>query len=90
VDGAPAFDPPRQKQRLGFGRDRIALSVRHAAPRFDRDPAVRSLPDLQRFRRRRELDVLGSRERGLRLRPPSKGRYRLALLETVEMPRTRG
>jgi len=30
------------------------------------------------------------RERGLRLRPPSKGRYRLALIETVEMPRTRG
>jgi hypothetical protein len=89
VDGAPAFDSRRLKQRLGVGRDRIALSLRQAAPRFDRDGRA-IVARSPRFRRRRELDVLGLRERGLRLRPPSKGRYRLALIETVEMPRTRG
>ena len=49
MDGAPAFDSRRLKQRLGVGRDRIALSLRQAAPRFDRDPAVRSSPDPHGF-----------------------------------------
>lgn len=40
--------------------------------------------------RLRTLDVFGSLERGLRLRAPSKGRYRLALVEIVEMRLRKG
>jgi hypothetical protein len=76
--------PPRQKVATRLrARPRRVVGASGGAtvrPRPGRAIVARS----PRFRRRRELDVLGSHEPGLRLRPPSKGRYRLAPLETVE------